>query len=289
MVYGTRIFFFIAFTFFYSSAVWADKSIAMVTDLEGSVLMGDTPETLRPVEILDSFPKGTRLYLEEGGRLKLCFYHTATVFKATGNGVVLLEANGIKNEDGAVKISQKSVSMIAETGLKPNDSFVQGGLILRSGLKEDPPLDLIYPVETIILEQVPELRWKTKGSATVQVKMYSQEGETVLDKEVGSNKLRLSETEKLEPGHIYMWDVRVTEGSGKGLNEAASFLVANENLARQVIKHKPSQGASFSARVLFGQFLEEQGLVQEAQKIWRDLSKERPKSRRLKSLLEKTL
>ncbi len=270
----------------FSDDASAEKSLAMITELNGEVLLTASQDEVKEALILDTLAKGDRLTLQGGASLELCFYSNATIYNIQGKGEFVISDKGVGKLSDQLRISEYSVSMVYETGLKPNDSLVQGGLILRSGAKKNIPLQLVYPVDTIILEQQPDFGWSSKVPIKGKINIYRQDGKLISSQKIDSDAKSFSLQVVLERGTTYFWEFIPLESQSQFHTQSAEFLVATSALFELVMAVKPSDADSFSKRTLFGQFLEEQGLTYEAKKIWKALSEQKMGSTSLRLLSE---
>lgn len=284
--FPSRILFRILFLFLAlgpGSVSWSGppaRPVAMVTDLQGTV----SRDGGGSLTILADLAAGTRLSLAGNGRIQVLMVADGRQFDLVGPGGFTVLADGPRADDGG-RVQRGAALSGALRDLRLRPARIAQASITMRGEPLPIALDLRYPVGTRLLTDPAHFSWTPIPAATGYVfQLMDGNGHLIHEAPTPAARIELPAPLRLRPGEFYAWQVRALLNGGGEASAWAEFGIADQELLRRVEEARPPAGADFSQRLLFALFLDQQGLRDEARRIWRDLALERPDERRLRAL-----
>ena len=259
----------------------AAEPVAMVTDLKGGVyLAGKAKNT--PVAVLSYLPPGEEIILDAGAKVVVTYFAQSTEFSFKGPGRVLIQDRGAKALTGSTETRRLDTER-SGAAMK----FVQSGKLtfatveMRSIPFVKPTL--ISPVNTKITSLRPVFSWKgVDDIEKYQLTLADESGQILQQAELTVNSWNMPDNIKLQHGVGYKWKVEALLKSGDRLVSQGGFSVADQAAISRVEAKQISAEASFSDKVVYALFLEEEGFRENAKNLWQELSKQRPNDPNLK-------
>ena len=244
------------------------EGIAFITNMKGDVAVDGNP---RPV-LLSELQKGQKVSVGRDSQ-------ASVMFIATGKEYVLKGANEFLVKDTEMSSSSGMPPTTRETQWRANNKVLAqvaqtsaASVRMRSIAqpKADTAPKLLYPTEGNVATLQPAFRWRAdpamKGDFTLYI--IGQEKPVHVGKAAGGTyKLPA----KLKPDTEYSWTV--TSGADEIGN--GRFHTLSSDAIAHLDKHRPTDKADFSDRVMFTLLLQEMGATQEAHEAWARLAQER--------------
>jgi hypothetical protein len=250
----------------------AGERVAMVTDRQGeSVLVGG-----RPLSILDELARGAQISIAAGAVLTLVYLASGREYNVHGAARLALGAQGPQLAAGeAARV--RDLALAKETGMRPSGegSLAQTSVRMRGagGRRE---LSLREP-RGKVLSTRPGFVWQGRDDASrYEIELRDGDGVALFRAATETPRAELPAGLTLARGATYRWRVRARLPSGTPITGRARFEVADEALWRAVGRLRPRADASVSERVVYGLWLEQEGLAGEARELWRTLAAARP-------------
>ena len=259
-----------------SAGVALAEPVAMVTDVQGGVTALDGGKTAK-VELLSYLEPGAALQLEPRAHLTITFFSKPVEYRFVGPARLKVEQERIVSQDGKAEahaVSLQKSSAAKKFTVAQRESVTQAAFEMR-GLRAGLRLD--DPVDTRLLDGE-ELAFRWEGPRPrdgYQLNLYKGH-DRLLQQAVATGNTWAPPAGLLKAGEVYEWEVRTALDNGEVLTARGSFSVADSAAAKSVKSQAPAAGATFSERVLYAVFLEQQGFRCDARKLWRELSRERP-------------
>jgi len=260
----------------------ADASLAMVTDVQGTVVLATASKHPR-LSLLQELPRGARLHLEAGASASVVFLDSGQEFQLSGPSDVELGASSPRALKGAAPRASSAAAPSAGPHVDPR-KVNQAAIVMR-GFDTPKRLLLLSPVGTTVLESAPEFRWHAADeSASFRFELLDAGGKRVYSSAARGGELQLPASVALAPGARYTWLLTSEGSTGTPYSKAGDFIVASAELRTQAAKFRPSEDASVSSRVLYAAWLEQNGLRESARPYWQKISQERKDDARVKEL-----
>ena len=244
------------------------EGIAFITNMKGDVAVDGNP---RPV-LLSELQKGQKVTVGRDSQ-------ASVMFIATGKEYVLKGANEFLVKDTEMSSASGMPPTTRETQWRANNKVLAqvaqtsaASVRMRSIAqpKTDTAPKLLYPTEGNVATLQPAFRWRAdpamKGDFTLYI--IGQEKPVHVGK-AGGGAYKLPA--KLKPDTEYSWTV--TSGSDEIGN--GRFHTLSSDAIAHLEKHRPSDKADFSDRVMYTLLLQEMGATQEAHESWARLAQER--------------
>lgn len=271
---------------FSCSSVVAAESVAMVTDLKGAASIVSTSKT-RPVAILSEVKAGAEIRLDKDCQLTFIYMKSGNEFQLTGPAQVAVGVDEPKLLSGAAII--RKASFLNEKTAKldtKGGQLIQGAIRMRSF--ESQGIKLQTPAAKV-LQAPPAFLWTDTAAGEKYVFRLHEDGsnDLLVEAQVTGHEYQLQKNIQLYPGRTYIWSVDIDRGNGNVESRSAEFILATEEDKKHFAGLKLKSDASFSDRILYAALLEQANFREEAKKIWKELSSERPESAELKYMLAK--
>jgi len=244
------------------------EGIAFITNMKGEVAVDGNP---RPV-LLAELQKGQRVTVGRDSQ-------ASVMFIASGKEYVLKGANEFLVKDTEMSSTSGMPPTTRETQWRANNKVLAqvaqtsaASVRMRSIAqpKADTAPKLLFPTEGNVATLQPAFRWRADPAMRGDFTLYiiGQEKPVHVGKAAGGT---YKVPAKLKPDTEYSWTV--TSGSDE-VGSGRFHTLSSEGLAH-VEKHRPSDKADFSDRVMFTLMLQEMGATQEAHESWARLAQER--------------
>lgn len=251
------------------------EPVAMVTDTGGGVSISMDGQQRKAV-LLDYLEPKTVLVLEPKAFLSVTFFAKAVEYRFTGPARLSVEQDRVAVLDGAGE--SKAVSL-AKTSAAKKYTAAQREHVAHAAYEMRavrPGLRLNDPVDTRVIGGDVGFSWDGPQPADgYRLSLYDHRRKRIHQVSLTGNDWTPS-AGLLKPGRSYEWEVSTVLKSGEELIARGSFSVADAAAARNIRAQSPQADASFSDRLLYAVFLEEQGFKYDARRVWQELSKERP-------------
>jgi len=236
--------------------------------MKGEVAVDGNP---RPV-LLAELQKGQRVTVGRDSQ-------ASVMFIASGKEYVLKGANEFLVKDTEMSSTSGMPPTTRETQWRANNKVLAqvaqtsaASVRMRSIAqpKADTAPKLLFPTEGNVATLQPAFRWRADPAMRGDFTLYiiGQEKPVHVGKAAGGT---YKVPAKLKPDTEYSWTV--TSGSDE-VGSGRFHTLSSEGLAH-VEKHRPSDKADFSDRVMFTLMLQEMGATQEAHESWARLAQER--------------
>lgn len=243
--------------------------IAFITNMKGDVAVDGNP---RPV-LLAELQKGQKVTVGRDSQ-------ASVMFIASGKEYVLKGANDFLVKDTEMSSASGMPPTTRETQWRANNKVLAqvaqtsaASVRMRSIVqpKPDTAPKLLFPTEGSVATLQPAFRWRggdpaMKGDFTLYI--IGQEKPVHVGKAAGG-VYRLPA--KLKPDTEYSWTL--TSGSDEIGN--GRFRTLSTDALAHLEKHRPTDKAEFSDKVMFTLLLQEMGATQEAHESWARLAQER--------------
>jgi len=259
-----------------SGIVFAEP-VAMVTDVGGTVSTLENGK-VKKVELLSYLEPNMVLQLDSKSFLSVTFLSKPVEYRFSGPARLTVEQDKISTGDG--KAEAHTISLQKTTAAKrftvaQRESVTQAAFEMRS-IKR-PGLRLTDPVDTSLIDgNALAFSWDGPHSGGgYQLSLYENHTQLLYQTSVTSNSWTPTPG-LLKAGNSYEWEVKSALENGEVLTARGNFSVADEDTAKSVQEQSPQVGNSFSDRVLYAVYLEENGFKYDARRLWKELAKERP-------------
>lgn len=259
--------------------------IALVTDIEGPIAR-ESAVLQRTVNLLDELHQDDRLRLPKNSRLVFVYLESGEEVTTSGPATLVLEANGVRSESGATPQTRHLLTQSDGTRgrLRPLN-VAQLSLVMRSPTGTRVAR---YLHDTKTLATRPYFHWDAPEEEGLRYRftLTNDIGE-ILWETVTTPGFRLPPEVSLEAGITYGWEAEPL-GKGTGADLVwGSFELADAELRAQARRLRPSGSASFSERVVYATWLQQNGLRDAARRHWSALARLRDDPR-LNALAETT-
>lgn len=251
------------------------EPVAMVTDVGGGVFLS-AGESQKKVALLDYLEPKTMLRLDANALLSVTFFSKPVEYRFTGPARLVVEQDRVTVSEGAAET--RAVSLTKTTSAKKytaaqREHVAHAAYEMRAGR---PGLRLNDPVDTRVIGGDIGFSWDGPQPADgYRLTLYDHRKKRIHQVSLTGNDWMPS-TGLLKPGRTYEWEVSAVLKSGEELIARGGFSMADATVAKTIRAQSPQAGASFSDRLLYAVFLEEQGFGYDARRVWQELSRERP-------------
>lgn len=251
------------------------EPVAMVTDVGGGVFLSEGASQ-KKVALLDYLEPKTMLRLDANAMLSVTFFSKPVEYRFTGPARLVVEQDRVTVSEGAAET--RAVSLTKTTSAKKytaaqREHVAHAAYEMRAGR---PGLRLNDPVDTRVIAGDVGFSWDGPQPAEgCRLTLYDHRKKRIHQVSLTGNDWTPA-AGLLKPGRVYEWEVSAALKSGEELIARGSFSVADAAAAKNIRAQSPQADASFSDRLLYAVFLEEQGFRYDARRVWQELSKERP-------------
>jgi hypothetical protein len=260
-----------------TSAVASAQSVAMATDVAGTVTSGG-----KSVSILSEIAADARVELAAGARLVAVYLQGGDEYAFSGPAQVQFRSPEPQVLSGAKP--QKRASPLGKgVAVKPVN-VTQAAFVMRSG-RNTARIKLLSLSGTRTLDAAPEFRWQEIEPGTqYRFELTDETGKSLHETTAQGGSLNLPASVQLREGGHYMWELSARLADGRRYVSTGDFSVATADVRARAESMRPSSGAPVSQRVAYAAWLEDMELRDEARKYWKALAAERPDDSKLKSL-----
>ena len=259
--------------------------VAMVSDITGqdAITVSGQSET---AEILDELLSGKELSLADGSSLTLFFFASSEEYTYEGPAQILIEEQQPKLLSGS-EANTRNLDMAKLVGIASED---EGGIdlgVLKLRAFEKPVLELLGPVDTMVVAKYPRFSWSpVEGASSYEFILSNELGKRIADISVRDTWVVLPEDATLVAGAEYTWEIITQTTDQTEYRAHAYFNVAEEYLRVEVDSSRPADDASFSEKVVYARLLEKLDLKHDAKALWQELATLKPSSALLKARTE---
>jgi hypothetical protein len=270
---------------FCAAFAWA-APVAMVTDLQGAVMLSEAGKT-RPAALLSYLEPGTSVSVEGGGRLVLTYLSRPVEVTVSGPAEASVGPEVVTVSRGGKPAVRALGAARADTArsFQPvqRDRLALATVHMRGGIA--PKIVLDGPTDTDLYTLTPLLSW-TGPSAVSSYRLLVSDagGKTIVGRTVAGTSYTV---DKLKRGASYEWLVEGRLPAGDILSARGRFQVIDAARAKRIARAMPGRDASFSERVLYAAQLQSEALAYEARREWRALAAERPEDTTLREWAER--
>jgi len=261
-----------------------ELSVAMVTDMSGlSQNITETPP--EALAILTELFVGDEVQVEKGGSLTLIYWNKYKELQIKGpSRLHILESSAESFSGHQPKVKK----LLQQKSIRINPSKVtQSGLVMRS-VKKKKPIRLLGLKDVKIANKKPVFSWvMDKPVDRVRFELIDEDGNILFVKVMKANHLTLPSSILLKEGIVYSWSVEGHMETGRVFADWGDFELADADLIANKERLKPGAHASFSERLLYAGWLQQQGFSDDAYVLWQGLANERPDSTILQRMLVK--
>lgn len=262
----------------------AGAGVAMVTDLQGRASASSDGRT-RDLTILAELVSGATVALGGGATFVALYLDTGDEYIFKGPATIEFRAGGPEVRDGA-KPERRNLTLGRggkEVRIKPV-GMVQGAMVMR-GTRADVRIQLLGLNRTRTLDTRPEFRWSAlQPGIRYRFELADETGAVLHEAQVDATSLGLPADIRLREDVPYTWEVSTRLPDGKRYSSSAEFAVASADLRAQVEALRPAASAPLSTRIAYAAWLDQMELRDEARKVWKAASIERPDDSMLKAL-----
>ncbi|OGS91947.1 MAG: hypothetical protein A2Z95_03475 [Gallionellales bacterium GWA2_60_18] len=245
----------------------------MVTDIAGGVSIAGTQ---KKIELLAYLEPDMTLQIEAGAHLSVTFFASSVEYRFTGPVKIKIQQDRIgsgpgKSEMRVIPLTQASTAKKFTAAQR--ESVAQAAYEMRAAR---PGLRLNDPVDSRLTGDDVSFSWEgPRTDKGYDLTLFDSRNNVLYRTSLMGNIWRPAEG-LLEAGKLYAWEIRAEIGNGEMLTARAGFSVSDSAAAKAIRSQRPQAGASFSERVLYAIFLEENGFKYDARRIWQELARERP-------------
>lgn len=258
-----------------SAGVVLAEPVAMVTDTSGGVFAVMEGKN-KKIPLLAYLEPGTVIQLDDHARLSITLFAKPVEYRFTGPAKLTVEAGRILALEGkseAQPVSLEKTSAARRFTVAQRESVAQAAYEMRA---VRPGLRLDDPVDTRLIGDDLAFSWDgPRPPEGYRLSLYDGRKRLLHQESLAANSWTPS-AGLLKAGGNYEWEIRATLENGEVLTARGSFSVAGSNAAKAIRAQRPRAGASFSDRVLYAVFLQENGYRYDARRTWKELAKERP-------------
>lgn len=255
------------------------RPVAVVTDVQGGAVVqrGGKPQR---ISLLAEIADGEEIEVAQGTRLVVVLYWPGNEYVVNGFARLRFHVSALEAVAGAAPQRRE---MPADMRLNPS-GLVQAGVQMRSASR--PTIVTIHPVGARVLELLPEFRWQpVQGAREYEFSLSGEGGRTLFATRTAEARISLPATQPLVPAARYAWSVRAQDANGRELSGIAAFFTASEQLAADVKRLQPPDGAAVERWVAYALWLRQERLHAEADYVWRRVQAERPEATGVRAML----
>jgi hypothetical protein len=258
-----------------AGAVMAEP-VAMVTDV-GGVISALENGKARKIVLLSYLEPGTTLQLDSNAQLTATFFSKPVEYRFVGPAKLTVEQNRIVAGDGKTEthaVSLQKTSAAKKFTVAQRESVTQAVFEMRGGR---PGVLLNDPVDTNLIDgDAPGFSWDgPRPVGGYRLSLYGSQNQ-LLHQVSLTSKSWTPAAGLLKAGNAYAWEIKAVLANGEVLTAKGNFSVTDSTTAKSIQAQTPQADSSFSERVLYAVFLEENGFKYDARRLWKELAKERP-------------
>ena len=251
-------------------AVQAADGIAFITNLKGEVAVDGTQ---RPM-LMSELAKGQKVAVGKESQLAVMYIQSGKEYFLKGPGDYTVGEREITAGSGVPPAARETAWRANSQVLVKVAQTSSASIRMRSmaPTKPAPKARLEFPTQGAVATLQPMMRWTTsdeKVPAELVIAVAGREDKPIAKAKVSGTSHRIGV--KLKPDTEYAWTV--TAG-GQEIG-SARFNTLPAAVIQDAEKHRPSERAEFSDRLLYALYLQEIGAIQEAQQAWGKLAQER--------------
>ncbi len=261
--------------FLVSAMTWAEP-VVMVTDISDGVytVVNNKQEK---VLLLSRMEPGTLIRLEANAHLTVTSLTKMVEYRFVGPARLTVENDRVVTHEGkgdVKSVSLQKISAARKFSVSQRESVTQAAFEMRGSLR--PGLRLDDPVDTLVVGDGLVFSWDGPRSIKgYRLQIFGSHGKPIYQTAVNTNSW-VPPVDLLKEGETYEWEIEAELGKGERLTARARFNLASSELAKAVKELSPSASASFSDRVLYAIYLENNEFGYDARTIWKSLVKEHP-------------
>ncbi len=258
--------------------------VAMVTDLQGKANASSDGRS-RELTILAELEAGATVQLGAGATCVALYLDAGDEYVFKGPATIEFGA-GQPNVKSGARPERRNLSLGTggrEVRIRPV-GMAQGAMVMR-GPRTDARIQLLSLSRTRTLETQPEFRWTgLQPGLKYRFELSDETGAVLHEAQIEATSLKLPAGIRLREGVPHTWEVSTRLPDGKKYSSSAEFAVAPAELRARAEALRPSASTPLSTRIAFAAWLDQVELRDEARKIWKTASAERPEDATLKTL-----
>lgn len=257
--------------------------VALITDVQGSATLTVGGRSA-DASILADIEPGTQLQLPANSTLVVVYLADGGEYLLQGPAQVVFRADRPEVVRGAPAVRRAAVAG-GGTRLRPG-GLGQGAIVMRSLVNLR--IRLLSASNTLLLESQPELRWvAAEPGLRYSITIADDTGRSLYQGEVEGTSFTLPASLQLRDGVAYGWQVSARAPDGRAFTGRGEFGLANAQLRAQVEAARGQVDSAVSSQVALALWLEQQELRDEARKLWRALSVQRPQEQHIRAMAER--
>lgn len=262
-------------------ATAAAQAGLLVTDVSGKAEI----EGKGPLQLMAEVADGATISLQGGAALVAVDLANGREYAIRSAGRYLVEKGNLKSLGGGrVESSNLPARQMPDVKIA-SARVAQATLVMRSVRKAG--AGTASPVNTVVLDATPVLRWPEASGATgYRVVVRDAAGTKLVDSSVTAGPLQLSAAAGLQPGGRYSWRATALREQTVLGEQGGEFSVLGAAEAQRIEAFRPQPGAEFSRMALYAALLMEAGATDEARLLWQALRADRPLDPALGKLAE---
>lgn len=255
------------------------RPAAVVTDIEGRATLHRGDKSM-PIALLTEIGDSEQVELAPNARLTIVQYWTSQEYALRGPSRVRFGYSGPEGMTGTPPEKRGG-----ESRLRLNPAgLVQAVVQMRS--LGGGQVKLLAPIGLQILELVPEFRWEpVAGASEYRFSLSGDKGTSVFEARVAEARVALPSERTLVAGAGYAWRVTAVRPGAPEQSGTGGFTTASTDLAEEVRRYRPAEGAPVSDLVIYALWLRQAKLDAEAERVWRKVREQRPAEPVLKTLI----
>jgi hypothetical protein len=248
----------------------------MVTDVSGGVSVMENGKA-KKVILLSYLEPGAILQLDANAHLTATLFTKPVEYRFAGPVKLTVAQDKIVAGDGKAEthvVSLQKTSAAKKFTVAQRENVAQAAFEMRAGR---PGLLLADPVDTSLINpDAATFSWDgPRPTGGYQLSLYDNHNR-ILHQTSLSSKSWTPAAGLLRAGNAYEWEIKAELENGEVLTARGKFSVADQATAQTIEAQSAASDASFSSRVLYAVFLENNGFKYDARHIWKALAKERP-------------
>ena len=246
---------------------WSE-GIAFLSNLKGDVALDGNPRPL----LLAELSRGQKLTLGKDSLASVMFVSSGKEYALRGPGEYIVKDNEVSASSGMPPMTRATAwkpsgKILVQTAQTSAASVRMRGIVLP---KVETGPRLVFPTQGNVATLQPTFRWEAGGKSQSEF-MLMVAGEEKPVHVAKTMQATYTLPSKLMPGTDYIW---VVSASGNEIGTGRFRTLPAEAVA-ELERHRPTEKADFSDRVLFTLMLQEMGATQEAHDSWARLAQER--------------
>ena len=257
--------------------------IAIVTDLQGRITITTAGRSL-DAGILSEVEAGALAQLQTNASLVVLYLSDGSEYQIKGPAQVVFRAERPEVTSGAAAV-RKPAPAAGTLRIKPA-GVGQGAIVMRS--LGSTRIRMLSGNGTLVLDAQPELRWAPPApDLRYSLDVADDSGRSLHATEVTGTAYKLPGSLNLREGSTYTWEVSARGPDGRRYSSRGEFALAGATLRTQAAEARAQAGTGVSAQVALALWLEQQELRDEARRLWRELSQQRPDEIQLRTMAER--